>query len=428
MSTDTKGSAEEDAARPFSMKLAVSLSILVLVYTVNIIDRQILGILAQKIKGELDLTDTQLGVLGGLGFALFYAVLAIPFAALADSVGPKRVVAASLAVWSFFTAACGLVVGFPLLLLCRVGVGVGEAGGAAPSYAIVASMFPPRWHGRATALFALAIPLGGALGMLAGGEVAHRFGWRSVFVALGIFGLVLTPIFSRFVPEAVTTRKPAIESVRVLSATWRAISKQRAFWLLGAGMSAASMMGYGLAFWLPTLMQRSFGLTLVQTGWFVGMLLLCGGTAGTILGGVLADRSGRTGKGAYVQIPAIAFLACVPFYLVGIMATNWMVAFPFLLIATALTNAWFGPVLAAVQHLVAKNQRATASAFLLLLNNLFGIGFGALLLGYASDRLTPRLGSEALRYSVAGGLSLYVLASILLLVAAAPLAAHWRDD
>ena len=399
------------------------LAALLVMYSFNFVDRQIIGILAGPIKADLDLSDQQLGLLGGLAFALFYTGLGIPVALLADRRGRSGVIAVSLALWSGFTALCGLAGNFWQLFLCRLGVGVGAAGGVAPSYALIADSFPPERRARALAIFSLGIPLGSAAGVLFGGLVAASFGWRSAFVTVGLAGLAFAPIFRWLVrdpprAEGASAAPPVREVARTLAG-------KSSFWLLAFGAAFSSMLGYGVAFWLPQLLQRSFGLGLVATSQFYGAILLIGGVAGVLLGGWLGDRAGTRDKAGYARLPATAFLAAVPLYAVAIYGGSATIAFPLFVVCQALAYIWLGPVIAAVQHLVPQPMRATASAVFLFVNNLIGIGLGTWVLGALSDALTPRLGDEALRASMLAGLSFYLVAALLMWLGSRRLARDW---
>ena len=272
---------------------ALVLAMLLLVYTFNFLDRQILGILAQPIKLELGLTDTQLGALGGIAFALLYSTLAVPLALVADRTSRTWVVTISLAVWSGFTALCGMATGFWQFFIFRLGVGVGEAGGVAPSYAIISDYFPPEKRARALAIYSLGIPVGLAAGSLLGGWIAGAVNWRWAFGTVGVAGLVLAPIFRLVVKEPSRgAYDPApTERVRV-SAVFAILASKPSFWLMGFAASLSSLCGYGLAFWMPSVLIRSFGFSLLDASRFLGSLLLVGGISGVLLGGVLADKLG----------------------------------------------------------------------------------------------------------------------------------------
>ncbi len=405
---------------------AVLLGMLLLIYTFNFVDRQILGILAPAIKAELALTDTQLGLLGGLAFALLYSTLAIPLAWIADRSGRARVIAVSLAVWSAFTALCGRAGGFASLFLARLGVGVGEAGGVAPSYALIADAFPAERRARALSIYNLGIPLGSALGAGVGGWVAATVDWRAAFVAVGLAGLAVAPLFGRVVREPARAARVAGDAEPV-ARVFAILARKRSFWLLAFGAASSSMLGYGLAFWLPSLLIRSFGLSLQEVGWFYAALLLIGGTAGVLGGGWLGDRLGARDRAMYARVPAVAFWIAVPLFAAGILSHSAGIAFLCWVVPQALVYMWLSSVIAAVQHLVPAHMRATASASFLLVNNLIGLGAGTLVLGALSDAMAARFGDESLRYAMLAGLALYLLAGALMWAASRPLRQDWVD-
>ncbi|RSV18122.1 MULTISPECIES: spinster family MFS transporter [Sphingomonas] len=397
---------------------------LLLVYSFNFLDRQILSILAMPVKADLKLSDSQLGMLGGLAFATLYCTLAIPLAMLADRTSRSWVITISLAVWSGFTALCGTAQGFAQMFLFRVGVGVGEAGGVAPSYALIADTFPPGKRARALAIYGLGIPIGSAVGVLLGGAIAAAVEWRTAFVVMGVAGLLTAPVFRLLVrdpPRARTGQAPLLPVFGMLA-------RKPSFWLLSLGGAAGSVAGYGIAFWMPSLMMRSFALDLAETGRFVGALLLTGGVAGILLGGVIADRWGRRTRRAYALVPAIAYAAGVPLLAAGLLSGSWEAAFALFLVPQALVYAWPGPLLTAVQQLVPAAMRSTASACFLLINNLIGLGLGSWLVGALSKALTPQLGDEALRYALLAALVFYLVAGALMAAAARVLPRDWVDE
>lgn len=398
------------------------LAMLLVVYTFNFIDRQIFGILATPIKTELNLSDTQLGALGGFAFALLYSTMGLPLAWLGDRRGRTPVIAASLGVWSAFTALCGVVSGFGSMFACRLGVGVGEAGGVAPSYALISDTFPPHQRARALAIYSLGIPLGSAAGILLGGYVAAAVNWRAAFLAVGLAGLIFTPVFAWFVRDP---RRPSASEAPALRDVLALLAGKRSFWFLSFGAASCSMMGYGLAFWLPSLMRRSFGLDLVETSHFFGLLLLIGGTVGVMAGGVLADWLGGRNRAAFAWLPAGSFLIGVPLFAGGLYSGSAQAAFWWFLLPQALVYLWLGPVLTAVQHLVPAPMRGTASASFLLINNLIGVGLGSLTIGKLSDLLTPAFGQDALRHAIVMGLGFYLLAAVLMIQGGRSLARDW---
>lgn len=409
------------------------LAILLFAYIFNFIDRQIVGILAVPIKAELQLSDAQLGLMGGLAFALFYTGLGVPIAWLADRKSRVSIIAVSLALWSGFTALCGFAQNFWQLFLARMGVGIGEAGGVAPSYALISDCFPPERRARALAIFSFGIPIGAALGIFFGGWIASNLDWRSAFVIVGLAGIVLVPFVKWGIREPVRGGYDSADGRASADAPpFLVVAKRLAatpsFWLLSFGSASGSILGYGLIFWLPSFFSRRYGLELIEVSWFYGSIILVGGLAGTWLGGWLGDRVGKANPGAYALIPAVCFLVAAPAYAAGIFAPSLAVGFVLFLVPQALGLAWLGPILAAVQHIVPPNMRATASASFLFINNLLGIGFGTWFFGFMSDRMIAAHGTDSLQYSILYGLGYYLLSSAIYFIAAWRLKRDWYRE
>ena len=407
-------------------RASVVLALLLIAYIFNFLDRQIVGILGPSIQAELHLSNAEFGAIGGTAFALLYAVLGIPLAYLADRTSRSAVVAGSLGVWSAFTALCGAVTGYWTLFLCRLGVGVGEAGGVAPSYALIADYFPPDRRARALAIFSLGVPIGLGGGSFIGGQLAARFGWREAFAILGIAGLALAPAL-RFVVRDVAKPVSASTSSPLLT-VFPMLARNPAFWLLAFAASASSLCGYGLALWTPKVMMLSFGLDLVSTGNFLASLWLIGGCAGVFAGGWLADRLGSSDRGWYAKLPAIAWLISIPAWGLGLLAPNLWIAWPLLLVGSAVNILWLGPIVTAVQHLVPRAMRSTASASFLLINNLIGLGVGPWLMGRLSDGLEATHGANALRDAAVACLGFYLLAALLVVLSLGSLKGSWIAD
>jgi predicted MFS family arabinose efflux permease len=402
------------------------LALLLIAYVFNFLDRQILGILGPSIQTDLHLTNTQFGAIGGLAFALLYAGFGIPLAYLADRSSRSAVVVGSLAVWSAFTALCGLAVGYWTLFFARLGVGFGEAGGVAPSYALIADYFPPTRRARALAIFSLGIPLGLGGGSFIGAHLAAWFGWRATFVIMGISGLILAPALGFVVRD--TPRRPVVSDQPPHSSVFLMLARKPAFWLLAFAASASSLCGYGLALWTPKIMMLSFGLDLVSTGNFLASLLLIGGCAGVFAGGLLADRLGAADHGWYAKLPAIAWIISVPCWGFGLFAPSLWIAWPLLLLGNAVNILWLGPIITAVQHLVGRPLRSTASASFLLINNLIGLGVGPLLIGRLSEAMKGAYGVDALRNAAVACTAFYWLAALLGLLAVKSLKIAWVPD
>jgi len=405
----------------------IVLGLLLLAYIFNFLDRQILGILAGSIIADLKLSDAEFGAIGGLAFALLYSVLGVPLALLADRTSRSRVIAGALAVWSAFTALCGTAASFGQLFLCRLGVGVGEAGGVAPAYALIADYFPPQRRARAMAIFSLGIPLGLAGGTLIGAYIAAWVDWRTAFLVMGVAGVILAPVMLIFVRDLPRPTSASSEQVPLRRA-FPIIARKPTFWLMAAAASCSSLAGYGLALWTPSVLERSFGFGLIERGQFLASIFLIGGTTGVFAGGWLADKLGQGDRRWYARLPAIAWLITAPTFAIGLLSSDPWLAWPLLLIPNALNILWLGPVTTAVQHLVAQPMRSTASASFLLINNLIGLGVGPTLIGGLSELFKERFGTEALRYAAVSVVGFYLVAALLMLLAVRRLRDDWVDE
>ncbi|HET9987726.1 MAG TPA: MFS transporter, partial [Kofleriaceae bacterium] len=312
----------------------------------------------------------------------------------------------------------------------RVGVGVGEAGGVAPAYSMIADYFPKSQRARALAVYSLGIPIGGAAGILFGGLIAKAISWRAAFLIVGGVGLLVAPIFRLTVKDP---RRGGYETTAVAPARARiadvfhVVAAKPTFWLLAFGAAASSVCGYGLAFWLPSFFGRSLHLSYTGTAWYYAAITMGGGCLGIVGGGILADRAGRANRSAYPLIPAIAFMISLPCFLVAVNMSSPAAAFPLFLIPTGLNLMWLGPILTAVQHLVPAHMRTTASAMFLMINNLIGIAIGLYYLGAVSDALRPYYGDESLRYAIYTGLGFYLVAAVLFVLASRKIRRDWVE-
>ncbi len=411
------------------------LGVLFLLFTLSYIDRQIIGILATPIKRELNLTDTQLGLLGGLSFALLYCTLAIPVAVLADRRRRTAILSVALGLWSVFTLLCGAATGFITLMLCRLGVGVGEAGGTAPSYSLIADYFPPSQRARALSVFHLGVPIGSALGLLIGGFFAAHWGWRSAFLVAGISGLVLAPVIWLTVREPKRGRYDPAPSPTAgagqhsLTDVLRHLRSRPSFWLMSFGGATGAMLLYGYGFWLPAFFQRSHGLDISTTSMVVAGLIVLGGASGNLLGGFLGDTLGQRKRGNYAFVPAWAFVVVLPLTMAGLFASNLWIAIPLLVAPQACGMIASSPVGVAVQSVGPASMRATLSAIYLFIVGLIGLGGGTLLLGTLSDVMTQHFGDESLRYAMLAATAvLYPLTALLYFLGGRRLAHDWYAD
>lgn len=406
------------------------LALLFVVYTFNFIDRQIIGILAAPIQQELGASDEEMGLLGGLAFALFYTGLGIPIAWLADRWSRTWIMTVALTLWSGFTALSGMAANYTQLFMARMGVGVGEAGGVAPSYSLISDYFPPKERARALAIYSFGIPIGSAAGIALGGIVASLVDWRVAFIVVGLAGVAIAPIFRLLVREPERGRYDAEPGEIKRAGFFEAlgvVARKPSFWLLSFGASCSSIMGYGSFFWIPSFLQRSYDFSLQEAAFFYSSILLIGGVIGVWLGGFLGDKLGANRRAMFALVPAAAWILAAPCYALGLLSPSPTVAFFLFLAPTALGLVWLGPVIAAVQHLAPAHMRTTASASFLFINNLIGIGFGTWALGKLSDILSSQFGEESLRYSILAGTGFYLLAALFYLVASRRLARDWVD-
>jgi MFS family permease len=397
------------------------LVLLLLAYIFNFLDRNVVGILAVPIRAEFHLSDTALSELG-VAFGLFYAVIAIPIAWLADRRSRVNIIAAAVALWSLFSAGCGLVASYTQLVIARTGVAIGEAGAIAPSYSLITDYYPRERRSRALALYSLGIPIGSGFGLFFGGWLAGHFSWRAAFVAVGLPGLFVAFLIKLLVPEPERgrfDRRTATSATALQTAV--TLARNPSFWLLSLGAASGSITGYGLLFWLPSFFNRTFGMPVSEAGTFFGSIFLVGGIAGIWLGGWLGDRLGPSRPGAYALIPSLCLLIAIPLYAAGLFAPTLIIAWILFTVAQVLALAWLGPVVTAVQHIVVPAMRATASASFLFINNLVGIAFGTFFFGWFSDAMKAAHGANSLQYSILYGLGFYLLASIFYLLAAARL-------
>jgi predicted MFS family arabinose efflux permease len=379
------------------------LIILLIVYIFNFLDRQIVNILAEPIRMDLDLSDTQIGLMTGLAFALFYTVLGIPIARYADrpTTSRPRIIALALAIWSGMTALCGLAQNFTQLLLARIGVGIGEAGCTPAAHSLIADSVPKERRSRALAFYALGIPIGTLLGMMIGGILNDYFGWRRAFIVVGLPGILLAgfvlmmlrdPRKSGMIKQSATGNS----SLGGLD-TFKAIFGSRALVLLLVAGSTASFLAYGKTTWATIFFQRTHGLTPGEVGFYFGVVNGLAGAAGTWLGGWLADRFGSVNRRHVLTAPAIGMAVAVPLQLYAYSAGYWVLGLMVLAIPTILNSFYYGPTYSSVQGLVPLRARAMASAVMLFCQNLIGLGLGPLLFGMLSDALRPEYGEGSVQ-------------------------------
>ena len=400
--SNASGSAVPTASLPLPGH-RTTLTLLMLAYTLSMCDRMILSILFPDIKAEFGLTDTQLGFLGGISFALFYATMGLPIAKLSDQYSRKRLIIASLIIFSIMTALGGMATGFISLLVFRIGVGIGEAGVNPASHSIIADYFPPQRRAFAMAILMLGGSFGMMFGFVGGGFIAEAYNWRIALVSVGVPGLLLAFVMARSLREPgrgtyeIETPPPP-PPIRTTAATMWANPAMRH---LIAGGIAVGLMGYGFTQWLPTFFMRTHDLSQSQTGMLMAGVFGISGAIGALAAGKWFDRLSTRGFQHGMRMLAIVPFFTGPFFIMGLLADDLTTAILLFIIPGFAGNYAIGPTIAMVQTLSPVHMRAVSSAIKMLCLNLIGMGLGPLLVGLLSDLLTPQHGEDALRVALA---------------------------
>lgn len=374
------------------------LLLLILVYASSFVDRIIIAVVGQAIKVEMNLSDLQLGLLGGLAFSIFYTTLGIPIARLADRFNRVVLISLSIIAWSAMTALCGTAGAYWQLLLYRLGVGIGEAGSTPTSHSLISDQFPPQRRATALAIYALGPPIGVIAGALGGGWIVQHLGWRPVFFVVGLPGLVLGCLAfltlrepKRGGAEGADARTVA-SGVPPLKAVFSLLMKSRLFVQMLLGTVIGAFAQYGINLFIPVYLTRVFGMNFAQAGLIFGLIVGVGGIIGNAMGGYSADWASRHDRRWYAWVPAVGTFIGFPLMVVAfLLQSNWPVVVALLFVATVALNMWNGPTFAVVHGLVEPRMRATASALVFLLMNLIGQGFGPAAIGFLSDRFANAL-------------------------------------
>ena len=377
--------------------------ILAIVYMFNFVDRQILAILLPSIKAEFGVGDAYLGFLTGTAFALFYVTLGIPIAQYADRCNRRNLIAVAVALWSGMTAISGFATNLVYLTLARIGVGVGEAGCSPPAHSMIADYYPPENRSAAMGFYTIGISAGIMLAYLGGGWAVENLGWRATFFVVGVPGLLLALVvrFTMIEPQRGASEDRVAGAGRpALIDVWRFLKQRRSFFHMAVGAGLSSFVGYSVIGFLPSFVNRSFGVDKIAMLMWLGLILGIAGGAGFFLGGYIADRLGRT-----VQRRALSFIALVALLTALLMsfmflAGSWQLVLLFFVIPALTNNVYLAPVLSLTQSLVSLRMRATASALVLLIINIIGLAMGPWATGILSDLLQPKFGSESMRYSL----------------------------
>lgn len=380
-----------------------ALGVLAVVYMFNFIDRQILAILLPAIRDEFQVGDTVLGLLAGTAFALFYVIMGVPIARLADRWNRRNLIAAAVAVWSGMTALSGFAANIWQLAAARVGVGIGEAGCSPPAHSMIADLYPPEQRSSAMGIYTVGISAGIMLAYLAGGWVADNIGWREAFFIVGLPGLALAAVVRFTVQEpvrgATEHRRDSGEQPSLMSVV-RFLATRDSFVRMAVGAGLSAFVGYSIIIDMPSFMVRSYGISTATVGFWLGIIYGIAGGAGFFLGGYFADQIGRHGHRralSFIALMTVVSAVCFAGVFLSTTATSCLVL---LVLPSVISNFYLAPVLSQTQSMVALRMRAVASSLMLVIINVVGLAIGPAVTGLISDLLAPSQGEESLRYAL----------------------------
>lgn len=372
------------------------LFLLVLAYAWSFVDRIIISVVGQAIKVEMNLSDLQLGLLGGLAFSIFYTVLGIPIARLAERYSRVVLISVTIVGWSIMTALCGTAGSYWQLLAYRLGVGVGEAGGTPTAHSLIADQFPAEKRATALSIYALGPPLGVVVGALGGGWVAQHFGWRPVFLVMGLPGLIvgcLTYMTLRE-PERGAADADGLDTSEDIPSFMTVVrlllsNKTTVQMLLGTVLGGFAQ--YGINLFIPVYLTRAFGMNYAQSGLIFAVVIGVAGMIGNGLGGMVTDRASTHDRRWYAWVPALGTALGFPLMAIAFLQRDWVIAVTLIFTGTVALSFCYGATFAVIQGVVTSRMRATASAFVLLLINFVGQGGGPAFIGFLSDKFTEHL-------------------------------------
>lgn len=391
-----------------------ALGVLTLTYVFNFLDRQLLAILVEPIKAEFNASDTEMGLLYGLAFALFYATLAIPVARIADRHNRRNIVAIAATIWSVLTMMCGFAANYLQLFVLRTGVAIGEAGGVPPSQSMISDFYPPEQRAKAMAVFSSGTFIGSLIAFIGGAYIADNYGWRMAFIVVGAPGVLLALLLRFTVKEpargqwdvATTDIQPDLSFTDTLSYMWSV--KSMRYTIVGCGF--ASLAGYALGYWAPSFLIRVHDVSLVKAGALIGGAGISCGLIGSLIGAAVCDHLSKTNRRWMLYVPALSLAISLPFMLaflywpqssVSMVGEQSIPNAIWLFCLASLTGSWWAaPTFVAIQEVVPPNQRTLACAILLFVMNMVGFGLGPLLVGFLSDYLTPQYGVSGIRYAL----------------------------
>jgi MFS family permease len=414
----TEASAKLRAAALPSPRRYYVLAILTLAYALNFLDRTIFNVLIEPIKREFALSDTAMGLLAGFGFVLFYSLLGIPIARIADRVSRRNIVALALAFWSATTVLCGLASSVTTLALARIGVGIGESAGTPASQSLLADLFDKNERPRALGIYAIGTYLGVFLGYFIGGWVNQHYGWRTAFFSAGLPGIALAALLwltiaepkrgamaERFVPEPI-------------GPTLRFLATQPSFVIVLIGFCLTSYTNYATAAWIPPFLARVHHLSSAEIGTYAGTFKGLCGIAGTLVGGLVVGRISQRDDRWKLWAPAIMSGLAGPVFALCMLTPSFVTMIAALAATSFLVGFHLGPIFAIAQTVARPSMRALASALVLLTATCFGQGVGPLAVGMINDVLKGTFGADAVRYSLLSASATTMLGALLFVWAA----------
>ena len=376
-----------------------ALGLLTVVYSFNFIDRQLLSILQEGVKADLGLSDTQLGLLTGFSFAVFYVLAGIPIAKWADSGDRRNIISLATFIWSLMTALSGFVQNFFHLLLARIGVGVGEAGCSPPSHSIISDIFPPNARAGALGFYATGANIGVLFGFLLGGWLNELYGWRVAFIVVGAPGILLAIIVRMTLKEplrGLSENRTSTEAAPTFKQVIALLFSRVSFRHIALASALTAFVSYSLATWSASLLIRNFGMETGELGAWLALIIGIGGAIGVFSGGVLADKLAKNDQRWYVWVPGLASLVALPFLISFCMATDKNIALLSLILPAFVGNIYLGCMVATIHGLVGLRMRAMTSAIFFLIINIIGLGLGPSSVGFVSDLLSGAHGDQSL--------------------------------
>ena len=414
---------------------AYVLAMLFVIYAVNLLDRSISGLLQDPIKHEFGLSDFELGLLGGPTFALFYALLGVPIARVAERWNRVSIIAIATATWSAMTVLCGLAVSYPMLLLARMGVGVGEAGSTPPSQSVISDYFPANKRAAAIAIYLVSIPMGVVFASAIGGPIADHYGWRMAFIALGAPGVLVALLFKLTVREPPRSGGPA-EKAPSFGAALKEVSNKGSFWHIAFAAGLANFVGVGNGQYAASFLLRVHHLSLSWVGIIIGPVMNGVSAITVYFVGALINRLMERDKAWLARWPGIGLLCSAPLSVAAYLAPTWQLWLPLAMLAALCANAYLISVYTTAQCIVSPRIRATSAALVLLCLAVLGYGFGPPAIGALSDFMQAQvvgLGladnahkeGEGLRWALVLGATVYAWSGVHFLIGSTKLKKDW---